>query len=113
MADGARIRFSLADDLPATVRNELDMLPAQRQKEFLEEYGRKAKSTGPAYVLWFLVGGHYVYLRKWGVQFLFWLTVGGLLVWWLVDLFRIPGMIRDFNTDVAVEVLKNVKAVAG
>ena len=38
MADGARIRFSLADDLPATVRNELDMLPAQRQKEFLEEW---------------------------------------------------------------------------
>lgn len=113
MADDARIRFSISDDLPAMVRNELDSLPAQKQEKFFEEYRRRAKSSGPAYVLCVLVGGHYFYLGKWGVQILFWLTVGGLLVWWLVDLFRIPAMIRDHNRDVAVDVLKDLKAAAG
>ncbi len=113
MADGTRIPFPLSDNLPATVRSELDTLPAQRQDEFVEEYSRKAKSRGPAYLLWFLVGGHYLYLGKWGIQFVFWLTLGGLLIWWLVDLVRIPGMIRDYNKDMAVDVLKNLKAVDG
>lgn len=112
MTDGTLIPASISDSLPAMVRNELAKLPAQRQEEFLEEYRRKAKSVGAAYLLWLLLGWHYIYLRKWGIQFLFWLTAGGVLIWWLVDLFRIPGMVRDFNRDVAVDVLRNLKAVA-
>lgn len=113
MTNGTRIPLSISETLPAMVRNELDKLPAQRQEEFVEEYRRKAKSSGPAYLLWFLVGGHYLYLGKWGIQFLFWITLGGLLVWWLADLFRLPGMLRDFNQDVAVDVLKNLETHAG
>lgn len=113
MTNGTRIPLSVSETLPAMVRNELDKLPAQRQEEFVEEYRRKAKSSGPAYLLWALVGGHYLYLGKWGIQVLFWLTLGGLLIWWLADLLRIPGMIRDFNKDVAVDVLKNLETHAG
>jgi hypothetical protein len=104
---------SIADNLPAMVRNELSNLSAQKQEEFVEEYRRKAKSTGVAYVLWLLLGWHYVYLSKWGIQILFWLTLGGFFIWWLVDLFRIPGLIRDYNKDIAVDVLRNLKALGG
>ncbi len=104
---------SIADSLPAMVRNELANLSAQKQEEFVEEYKRKAKSTGAAYVLWLLLGWHYVYLRKWGIQILFWLTAGGFLIWWIVDLFRIPGLIRDYNKDIAVDVLRNLKTIGG
>ena len=113
MTNGNLISASISDNLPAMVRDELANLPAQRQEEFVEEYRRKAKSAGPAYLLLFLIGGHYIYLRKWGIQFLFWVTLGGLLIWWLVDFFRIPGMIRDYNKDVAVGVLRNLKVVTG
>ncbi len=104
---------SISDNLPVMVRNELTKLPPQRQEEFIEEYTRKAKSAAPAYLLWFLLGWHYIYLRKWGMRFLFWLTFGGLFVWWLIDLFRLPGMIRDYNKDIAVDVLRSLKVVAG
>lgn len=103
---------SIADNLPAMVRNGLTKLSSQKQKEFVEEYKRKAKSTGTAYVLW-LLGLHYVYLGKWGIQILYWLTAGGFLIWWLIDLFRIPRMIEDYNKDVAVNTLRNLKAVSG
>jgi hypothetical protein len=113
MTNDTIIPGSIADNLPAMVRNELTKLPAQRQEEFVEEYKRKAKSTGTAYLLCLLFGGHYMYLRKWGIQFVFWLTLGGIVIWWLVDLFRIPSMIRDYNKDVAVDVLRNLKVVTG
>jgi len=103
---------SIADAIPSMVKNELVKLSAQQQEEFAEEYKRKAKSSGVAYILWFFLGWHYIYLRKWGIQILFWLTAGGFGVWWFIDLFRIPGMIRDYNKDVATEVLKTLKTIS-
>jgi hypothetical protein len=29
------------------------------------------------------------------------LTLGGLLVWWFIDLFRLPGVVARHNEDVA------------
>jgi len=66
------------------------------------------KSIGWAYVLWFALGWHYAYLKEWCLQVLYWLTLGGLLVWALVDLFRIPRMVRNYNSDIA-EYLKKSK----
>ncbi len=103
---------SISEKLPAMVRNELGKVSPQKQEEFIEEYRRKTKSCGVAYILWFLLGWHYIYLRKWGLQFLFWVTLGGFVFWWLVDLFRVPGLIDDYNKDVATDVMRNLKAVS-
>lgn len=104
------IPASIADKLPSMVRNELMQLSAQKQDEFVEEYKRKAKSKGIAYVLW-LFGFHYLYLGKWGVQLLFWLTLGGFFIWWLIDIVRTSTMIDDHNKDIAVDILRNLKTI--
>ena len=104
---------SILNSLPAMVRNEVSSLSPQRQEEFVEEYRRKAKSTGVAYILWLFCGLHYAYIRKWGIQFLFWFTAGGLFVWWFIDLFRTAGIISDYNKDTSVDVLRNLKAIQG
>lgn len=57
-----------------------------------------------AYIMWFLIGAHYAYLGKWGLQILYWITLGGLGLWALVDLFRIPGMVRDHNELIYSEI---------
>mgnify|MGYP006904093515 CR=1 FL=1 len=81
------IPSSIADNLPSMVRNELARLSAQKQEEFVEEYKRKAKSLGFAYLFLIIVFAlHYGYLRKWGLQIVFWLTggdflFGGLLIY--------------------------------
>lgn len=112
------IPASVVDNLPAMVRNELAQLSAQKQEEFLEEYRRKAKSTGAAYAFWLIqllfVGGlHYAYLRKWGLFVIFFLTFGAFLIWWLIDAFRIPGLVRDYNKDVAVDVMRALRTLSG
>ena len=94
------------------VRNELATMSAQKQEEFLEEYRRKRKSTGATYALWLFLGWHYAYLGKWGVQFLYWFTVGGFFIWAFIDLFRIPGQVSNYNKEVATEVMRNLKAIS-
>jgi TM2 domain-containing membrane protein YozV len=114
MSEGGNlIPDSIAKDLPAMVRSELVKLSAQKQQEFVEEYRRKAKTVGAGYLLWFLFGCHYLYLGKWAVQIFFWITVGGLWIWWIVDLFRVPRLVRNYNMDVSVDVLRNLKALSG
>lgn len=107
------ISSGTASDLPSMVRNELATLSAQKQAEFLEEYNRRKKSIALAYIFLIIIFCvHYGYLRKWGLQFLFWFTGGGFLIWWFVDLFRTYGMVQDYNKDIAVEVMRNFKAIS-
>lgn len=56
------------------------------------------KSTGTAYMLWFFLGAHYAYLGKWGVQFLYWFTLGGVGIWALIDLFTMSSKVSGHNT---------------
>lgn len=62
------------------------------------------KFTGTAYLFWFLLGAHYAYLGKWGVQILYWLTLGGLGIWALIDLFKIPSKVDHYNAEIFAQL---------
>ena len=55
------------------------------------------KSSGTAYLLWFFFGLHYAYLGKWGLQILYWITLGGIGIWAVIDLFTLSGRIANHN----------------
>lgn len=97
--------------LSPVVRSELTKMSNQKQEEFLYEFKRKTKSSGLGYLLWFF-GLHYAYLGKWGLQIIYWITLGGLFLWWFIDLFRVGGLINDVNQDAAIEALRTIKAVS-
>lgn len=106
------ISGAIADNLPSMVKNELAKMPAQKQTEFLEEYKRKNRSVSTAYLLFLFLGAHYAYQGRWGMQILFWMTVGGFFIWWLVDLFRLYGVINNYNKDLALDVMRNLKSIS-
>lgn len=62
------------------------------------------KSTGTAYLCWFLIGCHYAYLGKWGLQILYWITIGGFGLWALFDLFHIPTKVNNYNFRIAEKI---------
>lgn len=100
--------------LPAMVRAELSRLPSIKQCEFVEEFERKSKSLPIAYIFAvFLL--HYAYLGRWGLLILMWMgsifLLGIGLIWLLIDLFRMPGLVRNYNGDVAINVMRNLKAI--
>lgn len=62
------------------------------------------KSSGTAYLCFFFLGCHYAYLGKWGLQFLYWFTLGGIGIWALVDLFHIPTKVNNHNLIITSQV---------
>ena len=102
-------RFSIpppvASALPHTVREQLACLSPDQQRAFLWRYRSQAKTPVVAFFV-LLPGWHYLYLRKHRLQVLFWLTCGGLGVWWLVDLFRVRRLVQDHNHALAGNVMR-------
>ena len=100
--------------LPATVKNQLAKMPEEQQNEFSEEFNRKfkPKSLIVGRIMW-LFGFHYAYFEKWILLLVFWITIGGFYLWWIVDLFRINSIAKQYNQDkakdVAMDVLKEIK----
>ncbi|HUH28047.1 TM2 domain-containing protein [Gelidibacter sp.] len=64
----------------------------------------KMKSTGTAYLCWFFLGCHYAYLGNWGLQILYWFTLGGLGIWAFIDLFHIPTKISNYNLLISNQI---------
>jgi len=103
--------------LPILVRTEFGKMSAEEQAQFMEEFDRKRKQVALAYMA-SLFSLHYAYVGRWPMTFLMWLvgavTLGfGIIIWWLVDLFRIPSLVRDKNSDIAVSILRDQKIIAG
>ena len=72
-------------------------------KHFLQS---QIKSLGTAYLFWFILGAHYAYLGKWGLQILFWITLGGIGIWALIDLFIMSGKVNRINAPIFEEIEK-------
>lgn len=64
----------------------------------------KLKNTNQAYLFWFFLGAHYAYQGRWGMQFLYWFTLGGLGLWMIIDAFRMGGMIEKYNASIYEEM---------
>lgn len=64
----------------------------------------KMKSTGTTYLCWFFLGCHYAYLGKWGWQILYWITLGGVGIWALIDLFHIPSKVNGHNLKISMQI---------
>jgi hypothetical protein len=80
-------------------------LPLEDRMVFEHAYAVQSKGLGMTY-LSLLCASHYAYLGRWNVQFAYWFTGGGLLLWMLADLFRLPGMVNEFNKAVALNALQ-------
>ena len=88
-------------------------LKENQRRYVLPRFEQRKKSTLVAYLLWFFFGVYYFYLGKPGLNFAFWLSLLFLLgiLWWLVDLFRIPGMINEYNDRLLTELIQESKIV--
>jgi TM2 domain len=95
--------------IPHSVSTALNSLPVDQQRNFRRDWRRREKKLGMAYLAWLLLGWHYLYLGRVGVQFAFWFTLGFLVIGWFVDFFRLPGMVRQMNEDNARNLMMEYK----
>jgi len=97
---------------PVTMFAVLSKLPEDVQLLAMRDYGNREKSTGTAYLAWFFLGFHYLYLKQWAAQIAFWLTLGGLGMWWFLDVFRVAGLVNRKNEEIAMEVMVQYKLIS-
>lgn len=76
-------------------------LAADFAAEVLDDlYTYRRKNTGKAWLLWGTlgwVGAHRFYLERPGTGALMVLSLGGGFIWWVLDAWRIPRMVREYN----------------
>ena len=94
-----------------SIKMALESLPPEVQKDFMRDLNKRSKSIVVAYLAWFLLGWHYLYLGRVGKQFAFWFTAGFLVVGWIVDFFRLPGMVALVNDDMALSLISQYKTM--
>jgi len=107
------VPYYIQQDLPFAVNAQVATLPEDLQKEFLKEYNRRSKNIVIPYVLHFLFPAHYLYLDKILLQIFFWITFGGFGLWWLIDIFRIPSLVRKRNAEIADDILRHILIMHG
>lgn len=95
------------------VNKKYNDLSTEQKQIFKDEFERRKKSVGVAYLLWFFLGWHYAYVKKWGLLLLYILSLGGFIIWAIVDLFRIPKLISDYNNNLAIEILRDITLMFG
>src|SRR3954452_22836292 len=95
-----RSAWSLRLMIPAGYANTDDRVMLQMRAQ--SAYDDVKKSAGVAYAFWFFLGGfgaHRFYLGRKGLGIAMLLTLGGLGVWALVDVFFIGGALRKANSE--------------
>ncbi|MEH7075140.1 TM2 domain-containing protein [Neobacillus drentensis] len=86
-------------------------LSAEQLAMIQSEVNRKAKSKGIAYALWWFtggVGGHRYYAGDIGMGIGMTLTLGGLGIWALIDVFFIGKRIEQKNDELEYQVIQQV-----
>jgi len=79
-----------------------------------QEVENRKKSVAAVWILWVFLGwagGHRFYLGRIGTGVGMLLTFGGLGIWWIVDAFLVPGMLRANQHKVQAEVLGEIAAM--
>lgn len=79
------------------------------QKNYVTLKLSSEKETFIAYICFFLLGAHYFYIGRPLTNILFYITFGGFGIWALIDLFRIPSMVNEYNTNYTFRVIEEAK----
>jgi hypothetical protein len=112
---GLAIPAKIAASLPQSVRNQLATMAKREQDAFVKSFQDRSASLVMAY-LTSLIYCHYVLLGRWAMSGWMWLslfvasTLG--VIWWLIDLVRMPRMVREYNDRLAAELVQKLQIAA-
>ncbi len=84
-------------------------LGEKQRGHVLMTYEQRAKKTSTAYICMVLFGVHYFYLGKPLLNILYWLTGAGLLVWGIIDLFRMSSLVNGVNAKMVDQLVQEAR----
>jgi TM2 domain-containing membrane protein YozV len=106
-----QIKDTTSVTLPSSVKSSLAQMNPEQQLIFEEDYLKKMKNPTTLLLLAILFPIHYFLLGQTGKGVLFLLTGGGVYVWYIIDWFRIKGMVNEFNEEIAKTLIRDMKTM--
>ena len=103
------IKPSIVDNLPIIVYSAFTKMSAEEQMLFQELYKKNSKSTGLMVFLAIVFPIQLFLLRRIGLAIVFLLTLGGLWIWWIIEWFLTPKRVREYNGDVTIKIITEMK----
>lgn len=107
-----QVEPSIWDELPSMVQQSLAKLTPEQQHAFVEIYSRRRKSLGLMMFFAIIFPIQLFLLDKIGLGIVFWLTGGGLWVWYVIEIFLTPGRVRTYKQDLAAAVMRDLKIIS-
>ncbi len=98
------------NDLPPQTLAGYQELTPEQQEVFSAHYTSRKRNTALMVLLSIFFPIQLFLVGKIGLGILFWLTGGGLGVWYVIEWFLTPGRVRDYNTRVAADTLNLIKS---
>lgn len=96
-------------ELPSMVAAALEKMPLEQAEMFAEEYLRRRRRLLGMELLAIFFPIQLFFLGRVGLGIAFLLTGGGLYVWWLIEIFLTPRRVRDYNLELATEIMRDIK----
>ncbi|MCE2527454.1 MAG: TM2 domain-containing protein [Actinomycetia bacterium] len=96
-------------DLSPMVASALGKLTEEQRAQVEHEYLRKRRSVSAMVALAILFPIQLFLLGKTGLGGAFLLTGAGFGVWWVVEWFFTPSRVRDYNNELATNIVRNLK----
>ena len=97
------------ESYPPLVQSALSKMTEEQKLTFESEYGRRKRSMPLLVVLAIFFPIQHFLLGKVGLGIALWLTIGGLGVWWFIEIFLTPKRVNDYNDAAAVNLARDVK----
>lgn len=107
----ATVEPSLMEELTPSVAKALVDLEPEQQQMFVDEYLRQRRGVVGMVLLAVFFPIQLFFFNKVGLGIAFWLTAGGLYIWYLIEIFLTPRRVRDYNKDVATRVMRDLKII--
>jgi hypothetical protein len=110
----------LFKSLPDGMEGRLKALSDDDFKSYHQMFSKRGTSISDGYFYWFLAALHYPYILG-GKGMFIWLifiivsfyTFGIVgILWWIMDFFRIPSMVRDNNREIALKTLQDIQLLS-
>lgn len=98
--------------LPPLVLQEIESFSEVQKATFAQLYEQQAKRSETMVLLAVFFPIQFILLKKVGLWVAFLFTGGGLGIWWIVEWFMTPGRVRAFNSQVAMDIAGQVKAMS-
>ncbi len=103
------LKPSVVAALPIMVKSALAKMPVEEQVMFQEMFEKKSKGLAVMLLLAVIFPIQHFLLGKTGLGIVFFLTGGGMGVWWVIEWFLTARRVREYNEDVAIKLLTDMK----